>query len=61
MGFQGHGLSGVSIFRSGGMAGRAEKGINGDMISIYDKGPHIPYWWTHLFPATIEGKSYSPT
>ena len=34
-----------------------EKGINGDMITIYDNGAHIPLLWTHLIPATIEGKA----
>jgi cyanophycin synthetase len=34
-----------------------EKGINGDMITIYDKGAHIPLLWTHLIPATVEGKA----
>jgi cyanophycin synthetase len=27
------------------------------MITIYDKGAHIPLLWTHLIPATIEGKA----
>jgi cyanophycin synthetase len=41
----------------GGMAFVLEQGINGDMITIYDNGSHIPLLWTHLIPATIEGKA----
>lgn len=52
----GHGLVREHI-RSGGMALVLERGINGDMITIYDKGAHIPLLWTHLIPATIEGKA----
>lgn len=52
----GHGLVRQHI-RQGGMAVVLEKGINGDMITIYDKGAHIPLLWTHLVPATIEGKA----
>jgi cyanophycin synthetase len=52
----GHGLVRQHI-RQGGMAVVLEKGINGDMITIYDKGAHIPLLWTHLIPATIEGKA----
>ncbi|MFC4699533.1 cyanophycin synthetase [Glaciecola siphonariae] len=52
----GHGLVRAHI-REGGMAVVLEKGINGDMITIYDKGAHIPLLWTHLIPATIEGKA----
>jgi len=52
----GHGLVREHI-RSGGMAVVLEKGINGEMITIYDKGAHIPLLWTHLIPSTIEGKA----
>ena len=41
----------------GGMALVLEQGINGDMITIYDNGSHLPLLWTHLIPATIEGKA----
>ncbi len=41
----------------GGMALVLEQGINGDMITIYDNNSHIPLLWTHLIPATIEGKA----
>lgn len=34
-----------------------EPGMNGDMISIYDKGTHTPLIWTHLIPATMEGRA----
>jgi cyanophycin synthetase len=43
--------------RADGMALVLEQGINGEMITIYDKGAHIPLLWTHLIPATIEGKA----
>jgi len=43
--------------RAGGRAVVLEKGINGDMITFYDKGSHIPLLWTHLIPATLEGKA----
>jgi cyanophycin synthetase len=43
--------------RAGGRAVALEQGINGDMITIYDKGAHIPLLWTHLIPATLEGKA----
>ncbi len=51
-----HGLVREHI-RANGRAVVLEKGINGDMITIYDKGAHIPLLWTHLIPATIEGKA----
>ena len=43
--------------RAGGMAVVLELGINGHMITLYDKGAHIPLLWTHLIPATVEGKA----
>jgi cyanophycin synthetase len=27
------------------------------MITIYDRGAHIPLLWTHLIPATLEGRA----
>jgi cyanophycin synthetase len=27
------------------------------MITLYDKGSHIPLLWTHLVPATLEGRA----
>jgi cyanophycin synthetase len=43
--------------RAGGLAIVCEEGINGQMIALYDKGAHIPLLWTHLIPATMEGKA----
>jgi len=43
--------------RAGGLAAVLEEGINGHMITLYDKGAHLPLLWTHLIPATIEGKA----
>jgi len=34
-----------------------ESGIKGQMITIYDHGAHIPLLWTHLIPATLEGRA----
>ena len=52
----GHGLVRDHI-RAGGRAVVLESGINGDMITIFDNGAHIPLLWSHLIPATIEGKA----
>ena len=43
--------------RSGGRAVVLEKGMNGDMIAIYNNGAHLPVLWSHLIPATMEGKA----
>ncbi len=43
--------------RAGGLAAVLEEGINGDMITLYDRGAHQPLLWTHLIPATLEGKA----
>jgi cyanophycin synthetase len=43
--------------RSGGRAVVLEPGINGHMITLYDHGAHIPLLWTHLIPATLEGRA----
>ncbi|HMB74959.1 MAG TPA: Mur ligase family protein, partial [Kiloniellaceae bacterium] len=51
-----HPLVGEHI-RAGGRALVLEQGINGQMITIYDNGAHIPLMWTHLIPATLEGKA----
>ncbi len=42
---------------AGGKAVVLEHGMNGDMIAVYDNRTHIPVIWTHLIPATIEGKA----
>jgi cyanophycin synthetase len=43
--------------RAGGRACALEAGVNGQMITLYDKGRHIPLLWTHLIPATLEGRA----
>ena len=43
--------------RAGGRACALEAGVNGHMITLYDKGSHIPLMWTHLIPATMEGRA----
>jgi cyanophycin synthetase len=43
--------------RAGGRACALEAGVNGHMITLYDKGGHIPLMWTHLVPATLEGRA----
>ncbi len=51
-----HGLVREHI-RAGGRACALEGGVNGQMITLYDKGSHIPLLWTHLIPATLEGRA----
>jgi cyanophycin synthetase len=44
--------------RAGGTALVLEHGINGHMITLYDEqGHNIPLLWTHLIPATLEGRA----
>jgi cyanophycin synthetase len=43
--------------RAGGRAVVLEQGINGHMITLFDHGAHIPLLWTHLIPATLEGRA----
>ena len=43
--------------RSGGRACALEEGVNGEMITIYDQGKHIPLLWTHLVQSTLEGQA----
>ncbi|MDH5344888.1 MAG: cyanophycin synthetase, partial [Gammaproteobacteria bacterium] len=43
--------------RAGGMAFVLEEGMNGHMITIYDRERHTPLLWTHLVPATLEGRA----
>ncbi|MCU0975388.1 MAG: cyanophycin synthetase [Steroidobacteraceae bacterium] len=43
--------------RAGGRACALEAGINGQMITLYDRGNHLPLVWTHLIPATLEGRA----
>jgi cyanophycin synthetase len=51
-----HGLVREHV-RAGGRACALEAGVNGQMITLYDKGSHIPLLWTHLVPATLEGRA----
>jgi len=51
-----HGLVGEHI-KAGGRGVVLESGIKGQMITIYDHGAHIPLLWTHLIPATLEGRA----
>lgn len=43
--------------QAGGQAFVLEQGMNGHMITIYDNEAHTPLVWTHLIPATIEGRA----
>jgi len=43
--------------RAGGQAFVLEEAMNGHMITIYDGEAHTPLLWTHLIPATIEGRA----
>ena len=43
--------------RAGGRAVVLEQGMNGHMIAMYDKSSHTPLIWTHLIPATLEGRA----
>ncbi|MEM7503252.1 MAG: cyanophycin synthetase [Pseudomonadota bacterium] len=43
--------------RAGGQAFVLEEGMNGHMIAIYDNEVHTLLLWTHLIPATIEGRA----
>jgi len=43
--------------QAGGQAFVLEQGMNGHLISIYDSESHTPLVWTHLIPATIEGRA----
>jgi cyanophycin synthetase len=43
--------------RAGGRACALEAGVNGQMITLYDRSSHIPLVWTHLIPATLEGRA----
>ncbi len=43
--------------KAGGQAIVLEQGMNGDMLTIYDNGLHMPVLWAHVIPATLEGKA----
>jgi cyanophycin synthetase len=42
---------------AGGRGVVLESAMQGQMITIYDRGTHIPLLWTHLIPATLEGRA----
>lgn len=41
----------------GGIAVVLQEGVRGEMIAIYHGEQYIPLLWTHLIPATLEGKA----
>ncbi|MCU0491112.1 MAG: cyanophycin synthetase [Chloroflexaceae bacterium] len=41
----------------GGLAVVLQPGVRGEMIAIYHDEQYIPLLWTHLIPATLEGKA----
>jgi cyanophycin synthetase len=43
--------------KAGARAIVLESGMGGQMITIYDAGSHIPLLWTHLIPATMDGRA----
>jgi cyanophycin synthetase len=43
--------------RSGGRAVVLEEGMRGQMMTLYDRGAHMPLLWTHQIPATLEGRA----
>jgi cyanophycin synthetase len=43
--------------RAGGYAVVLEVGINGQIITLYDHGSHMPLLWTHQIPATLDGRA----
>jgi cyanophycin synthetase len=43
--------------RNGGIAGVLEEGLKGRMLTLYRGEQHIPLMWSHLIPATLEGKA----
>ncbi|MEX0900827.1 MAG: cyanophycin synthetase [Gammaproteobacteria bacterium] len=43
--------------RAGGQAFVLEEGMNGHMVTVYDREKHMPLLWTHLIPATLEGRA----
>ena len=41
----------------GGLAAVLEEQIHGHMITLYERSTHLPLVWTHLIPATLEGRA----
>ena len=42
---------------AGGRAVVLEEGMAGHMLTLYDSGAHMPLCWSHLVPATLDGKA----
>ncbi|MFN8478156.1 MAG: cyanophycin synthetase [Kouleothrix sp.] len=60
--FSMHGGEGASQLvkdhiQQGGTAVVLQPGVRGEMLAIYDAEQYIPLLWTHLIPATLEGKA----
>ncbi len=47
----------VEHIEKGGLAVVLQRGARGDMLTIYDGEHYIPLLWSHLIPATLEGKA----
>ncbi|HSQ61482.1 MAG TPA: cyanophycin synthetase [Acidobacteriota bacterium] len=43
--------------RAGGRAIIVEEGVNGNMITLFDRGLHLPVMWVHAIPCTLEGRA----
>lgn len=43
--------------QAGGRAMVLEKGMNGDMVTLYDNSMNYQLLWTHQIPATMDGKA----
>jgi cyanophycin synthetase len=43
--------------RAGGRAVTLEEGVNGHMVTLYDRGLHLPVMWTHAIPCTLDGRA----
>jgi len=43
--------------RAGGRACTLEEGVNGHMITLFDRGLHLPVLWTHAIPSTLDGRA----
>jgi len=43
--------------RAGGRALVLEQGMGGHMLALYDNGQHLPLLWSHVIPATLDGRA----
>jgi cyanophycin synthetase len=43
--------------RAGGRAMIVEEGVNGNMITLFDRGLHLPVMWVHAIPCTLDGRA----